>query len=924
LWLSLVPCVADAATIATYHAATRSTPTADARPASNHASARPTLRGEDAVQGIGGTAPSVPRRQPPAGGQATGERPAAAQSEGEAGSAAAPSEGDFLAENGLGSPICREAVAIGAGARANCASAGFTAAPAPTGNYAFDVHIDTGLGHLSNYLEADVQDAAQWAWMALVALVRGLIVMLEWCYSLNLLSGVILTQVARGLRAAEGTFTAPLLAVVLAAASILAVHHGLIRRRPAQTLGQVLVMLAMMAAGMWVIVDPAASVGAPAGWVDQASVAALGAVAGGTPDHPERTLAQEMQDLFANVITGPWCFMEVGDVRWCRDPQSLDARLHKAALGIAASSRSLASSQDTSGSRHKALLNSAALLERATSNGEIFLALPANGPARNSINESGSLLSVLCGGSHEATDCAGPTAPEAEFRTEHGTAQRIVGLLLIWLGALGMLVLFGWIGLRLLGAAILSLFFLLLAPAAVLAPALGESGRAVFRTWSTRLLGALTAKLIYSVLLGVVLMMMDLLTAVGALGWWVQWFLISAVWWIVFHQRRELLSLARVGDAAPWARRGAPAPGARAAPGTSGLLGRVKERALHRATDATLIGAARRAMRTISPPPASSQGRARLRQHARARARGLADKQVAQTLERDHAEASARVAEAGAIQDRISAKRTQLARVRASQHAAENRRAARQNPASEAARSDARAGAKLGARAERMEAEIAHQQGALTAARQTVAEGRRAQQQEGRNFSETQLLERTRFYDEQAALPDKGRRQTNGARRDYRRLAGLAGYGVRDWDELDAEKRHRAMLKIDDQLAMRSGLERAEQRAVEAREAAAPRRERRKLDREFERAHQHELRGRGHHMPVSPQSPSKLAAWLEHEREEAAKGGAPLPLAEKARRERGAPAEGDLSNAAERLKTRERLQRRRRQFGRPGRESPEE
>ena len=60
-----------------------------------------------------------------------------------------------------------------------------------------------------------------------------------------------------------------------------------------------------------------------------------------------------------------------------------------------------------------------------------------------------------------------------------------------------MVLLIGFIALHLLGAAIISLFYLLLAPAAVIAPALGDGGRAAFRGWATRLLGAVMAKLIY-------------------------------------------------------------------------------------------------------------------------------------------------------------------------------------------------------------------------------------------------------------------------------------------------------------------------------------------------------------------------------------------------------------------------------------------
>ena len=121
-----------------------------------------------------------------------------------------------------------------------------------------------------------------------------------------------------------------------------------------------------------------------------------------------------------------------------------------------------------------------------------------------------------------------------------------MGLVFIWAGVLGMLLLLGFIALHLLGAAIFSLLYLLLAPAAVLAPALGDGGRAAFRGWAARLLGAVISKLIFSFLLGVVLLMERILTVdLTALGWWTQWLLISAFWWGAFSQRHQVLSFAQ-------------------------------------------------------------------------------------------------------------------------------------------------------------------------------------------------------------------------------------------------------------------------------------------------------------------------------------------------------------------------------------------
>ncbi|MDE3070528.1 MAG: hypothetical protein KGJ43_07345, partial [Acidobacteriota bacterium] len=491
-------------------------------------------RGDPGARGApaGRLGPAVKGPASPATGRAGGAPAESPGAPGEGGALAQAGEGDFLGQNGLASPFCSHAPGLTGRVRANCADSGFTAAPAPTGNYAFDVHIDTGWTHASNILAVAVEDMMQWVWMALVALVRGLLVALEWCYSLNLLGGAILGEVARAMRGAQATFTAPGLAVVLAMGAVLLAYEGLVRRRVAQTLGQAVATIAMTAGGLWMIADPGGTLGTLAGWADRVGVAAVGALAAGSPEHPDGTLAGDLGAAFGDVITGPWCYMEFGSVAWCRDPHRLDPRLRGAALHIAREARGLAAGRGQGASARRSLLAGAGLLEGARTNGAVFLAMPANGLARNSINESGSLLSVLCGGSPDATRCSGPTAAQAQFRTEHGTVARVIGLVLIWLGALGMLGLFGWLALRLAGAALLALALLLLAPVAVLTPALGESGRAVFGAWLRRLFGAVMAKLLYSVLLGTALMTMNVLAGVGALGWWVQWALMSAFWWL--------------------------------------------------------------------------------------------------------------------------------------------------------------------------------------------------------------------------------------------------------------------------------------------------------------------------------------------------------------------------------------------------------
>jgi hypothetical protein len=469
---------------------------------------------------------------------------------------------DPLVSNGLASPTCArtDLGGLNTASRRHCETSGFIAAAAPTGDYGIDVHIDTGvLGLSGGGLLSAVQDLCVTpVWMALVWAVHALVVMLEWCFTIDLLAGADVGRLGVGLRRMEGAFTGPWLPLALACASVLAMYHGLIRRRVAETAGQAALMAAMMALGLWVILDPAGTVGALGAWANEAATGTLATAAQGSPARPQQALATGLETVFAAAVDAPWCYLEFGDVEWCRMPSRLDRSLRRAGLRIAAqeqaligckSSASELSSCVADGSpAAKALRRSAELLRSAQTNGEIFLALPANGPARNSINDEGSLLRAICQ-SPRATSCRGASATQAEFRTNGSTWSRIGGLVLILAGALGMLLLLGFLALRLLAAAIFSLLYLLLAPLMVLAPAFGDGGRAAFRRWSTQLLGMVVAKLLYAFLLGAVLAMLAVISGLSAVGWWTQWLLMSALWWGAFARRHQLLAFeAPAGD----------------------------------------------------------------------------------------------------------------------------------------------------------------------------------------------------------------------------------------------------------------------------------------------------------------------------------------------------------------------------------------
>jgi hypothetical protein len=800
-------------------------------------------------------APSKPPLGTGSGGTGsggTGSGGTGLTAEEEASASASPSGGDSLVSNGLGSPLCGEKTRaeLSSAGQSNCSSSDFEAAPAPTGDYAFDVHINTGVSDWGNDLSASVQNAAQWGWMLLVAIVHGVIVMLEWCYTVDLLESSAMREVTKALSATQAAFTRPWLTLALMAAAMLALYHGIVRRQVSETLGQVVLMGVMMLGGFWVIINPLGTVGALGAWASEASLGTLGAVVAGTPAAPDRTLGESMESVFSGTIGGPWCYMEFGNVHWCERSVKSTSQLGRTAHEIAANDQAAIGPQ------------SVELLHDAKTNGELFLALPANGEQRNSINNSGSLFNVLCGGSEEP--CHGPTAGEAEFRTQHGTEARVVGLLLIWIGVLGMVLLLGYLALHLLGAAIASLFLLLLAPAAVIAPALGDGGRGVFRRWAGWLLGAVCSKLIFSFLLGVVLLMQRTLMDLTVFGWWAQWLLVSAMWWGAFLKRHQVLGFVhgqhRSGNA------------------SSSLLRHAQRARQKLRNPPALVPGAKWAKGKLRTPPPSVQQRRKLAKAGLARAKGIADGQVGRALEREYADAHAFVRAGPQTEARISDKQAKLEQAQG-EHATARAKAAEAGKARKAAsrnhrgRSSPKRKSKAASFAKeekaqrqratelqtemgRLRREIAGDRDSLAAARQTVEVGAQAKQTAGKVYTRGQAERRARFLDAQAALP--------AGERDYAGAAGIAGYGRREYEALDARGQQVARREIDQELAVRKGASVAAREVASGGEGSLKPREQAKVEKQFGRTLEQEVNAEGHELPTSLKPRPKRSHFDAH------------------------------------------------------------
>lgn len=431
---------------------------------------------------------------------------------------AQPSMGDPFAQLGGGSPSCKEDV--GPTGKRNCAATGSVAQAYPISAYELDVHVDFGITHLGNAFLGALQNVAGLIWMGLVYLLRGVLLLLEWGFSIDLL-GSAMSGVRRTLTTLHNDVIGQ--TWFLAAMSVTALWgmwRGLVQRQATQTITGLLATVGLMVCALVILARPADTVGYASRLANDASLSLLSAATAQPLDRPARSMAQASQGVFDSMVRDPWCALQFSSVDYC------DQRLPVAHGGLCV--LDVGHQDDCQHDRARAA---------AMSIGDAWLSQDSGSKGRE------SLYHVLKGdlpfGMSEKLGI--PKDPERVRMMESGgTFSRFAILGLIAAGMLGAAALLAYLGIRLLLASVLALLLLLFAPAMLLAPAFGEGGRSTFVAWGKRLVGALVAKLVYALFLAVVLAAAAMLRRLDV-GWFGTWLLQIAFWWGVLIKRHELI-----------------------------------------------------------------------------------------------------------------------------------------------------------------------------------------------------------------------------------------------------------------------------------------------------------------------------------------------------------------------------------------------
>ena len=89
---------------------------------------------------------------------------------------------DPFTQLGGGSPTCKQDV--GPLAKRYCAATGSITQGHPVGAYELDIHVDFGITHLGNAYLGALQNVAGLIWMGLVYAIKGVLLLLEWGFSI--------------------------------------------------------------------------------------------------------------------------------------------------------------------------------------------------------------------------------------------------------------------------------------------------------------------------------------------------------------------------------------------------------------------------------------------------------------------------------------------------------------------------------------------------------------------------------------------------------------------------------------------------------------------------------------------------------------------------------------------------------------------
>lgn len=476
---------------------------------------------------------------------------------------------DYLSGLGLTSPFCG-GPGLTASQVTNCSHTGSPWSTYPVGNYGLDINTGSNGGgilslNITGFVTGLLQEIANGLWMFGLYVLKAVITLVELAFGLDLFGNArAMTGISAALSNLYNNFDVPWMGFVLAAIGLWGIWTGLIQRKHSYTIGATLASVLMIVVAMWIIAKPADTVGAAYEAANDASLDLIAAPSQGNAGDPQGSFASAMSSLWAQMVRGPWCALDFTSLQFCNGaPEAAAVRIaaKDAYLDNGILLAELPDAMSPSGGncgQAGALSTKCVQLYVEThqpygppaTRADLYLRYSPGGKPRSDLwtyyhgTDDAHILIFSVGGGH-----AGKNPEAVSIQGSDGWITRIGLLLLLGFGLLGALLMLVWIAVRLVLQTCMGLLLLVLAPIALVFPAFGENGRAMFGKWGKSLLGAMIGKAFYAAMLAAAVTGSSAITALAGAGssFGISFLLLAAFWWALFLKRNEVLALVQAG-----------------------------------------------------------------------------------------------------------------------------------------------------------------------------------------------------------------------------------------------------------------------------------------------------------------------------------------------------------------------------------------
>ena len=384
-------------------------------------------------------------------------------------------------------------------------------------------------------------------WQLTALLIRSVTELFSWAFSLDLLNGSSETEGEGALGPIgdavtylyENVFGHEWMVVAIILAGGWGIYKALVQRRYTETAGALAKSVVFVLVALFFVYQPELTVGTVSEWTNEMSLAFLAGVNQGDVDDPEQARDEVRDDLWRTFAYEPWRVLNFGGLKVGANENDTDDEGFPVAVSCEDSEATVC--HDT---------NEYALL---------YLPHEPGSDERDAVYEAlreGEKPSVAdTNTAPSVSDASGDVAPsvfgDSEFdksdavavdvQQEGGALQRLVYSALVFVGALGVVILVGFLSVAVILAQVIALVFLAFTPIALVVGIFPGRGHDFFAGWLSKLGIAIVIKAAYSLLLAVVMAVSSaLLAATTELGFLFVFGIQTLFFWAVFVYRKAL------------------------------------------------------------------------------------------------------------------------------------------------------------------------------------------------------------------------------------------------------------------------------------------------------------------------------------------------------------------------------------------------